>query len=277
MPTQALSAIAQFGIFYELHQLRRLQEAQFEERRLGWLDAILNQWIDEHREACGIRFAVTDRVAIELNKLTEKLTENPKMDIPQVLVMKLDRVADFLQENYRLQAQVLNLLVETSGSDSEWSLADDLDFLEVARQRLRDAIWYAGVERGKNIKRGLLGSALFLVPFAGPILGGGAIGGSATAAWMSHSSMKAYEPLLETPELARFLILKETLTLSHQYLGEFLRRQQWRVPRQLVVTEGKSNISAGFLRRDKSEVAGLETRLMTTLKALPAPTFAESS
>jgi hypothetical protein len=50
---QAISTAAQVGIWWELHDMKNLSKAQFEERRIGWLDDIANQWINEHRNISG--------------------------------------------------------------------------------------------------------------------------------------------------------------------------------------------------------------------------------
>jgi hypothetical protein len=234
-PMQALSVVAQFGMYYELHRMRRLQEAQFEERRLGWLDSILDQWIEEHRQQPGLQYQVTHRIAAEVSTLIEKLGENTLVDIPQVLLLKLDRVTDFLQENYRLQSAVLNSLVLASNSDAVWLLESDLDFFQIARTRLEEAINEAAQRRASSIGWGMMGAALFIIPVAGPFLGGGALGASGTAVWDSHKAKRAAERLLEVPELLRFLIVADTLRVPALYLKEFLSAQRWKVPRRLML------------------------------------------
>ncbi len=95
--------------------VNELMEAQFEERRHGWVDAIIHQWIEEHRDTFGIQRRVTDARAVEVAKMTEKLADTSKMDVPQVLLLKLDRLTDFMEHHYRLQASAFN---ERYGLDS---------------------------------------------------------------------------------------------------------------------------------------------------------------
>jgi hypothetical protein len=117
---QALSTIAQFGIWYEVNRMNKLGHAQFEERRLQWFDQILEQWIAERREAPGLKLDVTAALFTEGHKLLQKLSDLDDMDAPQVLLLKADRVAQYLDTLSTFWCLTLAQLVTHSGWDPKW-------------------------------------------------------------------------------------------------------------------------------------------------------------
>lgn len=237
---EALSALAQFGIYYELHKMNKLMAAQFEERRHGWLDAIIQQWIEEHRDTFGIQRRVTDALAAEVTKMTEKVAETSQMDVPQVLLLKLDRLTDFMEQHYRLQASALNALVKISSSNDSWLYDLNVDLRESSLALLR-----AEKDQSENIRRqgaakAAIGVPLFFIPFVGPFLGGGSIGWGATEAYHAHRDVGQLEKLEKFPELLRFLFVHTHLTSASNELCFFLDSQGWRRKVSLLVSESKS-------------------------------------
>lgn len=124
---QALQAAAQFGIWYELHQMQKLQKAQFHERRHAWLNDIAEQWVAEHRDAVCLKQDCTDALSSEAAKLFDVYVESDQVDIPEVLLLKVRRIGDYLDAVNRLHAISLNRAVASSRSDARWALPEEVD------------------------------------------------------------------------------------------------------------------------------------------------------
>jgi len=118
----ALSAIAQFGIFFEMRRMNKLKEAEFEERRHAWIYDITTQWIEEHRDSMGILRDITLAVSRECQKMWDQVCANDKVDVPQVVLLRLARLTEFVEWNYFFAAFASNYIVEASGSDEDWLL-----------------------------------------------------------------------------------------------------------------------------------------------------------
>jgi hypothetical protein len=119
LPFRALEAIAELGKWYEKHQMRKLQEAQFAERRHQWMRDILNQWAEEHRDRHSIRIDVTQAVADESRKLFNALVENPRADVPQTLLVYSDRMADLFDEATAFFGKTLDIVQTSSNQGSK--------------------------------------------------------------------------------------------------------------------------------------------------------------
>jgi len=116
-PGLGLSEIAEFGNYLEFRKLNSIREAEFEERRNTWLKGITDQWIQEHQTGVGIRRDVTLAVAKECEKLFEAIKKNGNVDVSQTLLLRLQRMSEFLEWNYAALAWAIEFLVEDSGSD----------------------------------------------------------------------------------------------------------------------------------------------------------------
>jgi hypothetical protein len=237
---EALSALAQFGIYYELHKMNELMEAQFEERRHGWVDAIIHQWIEEHRDTFGIQRRVTDALAVEVAKMSEKLADTSKMDVPQVLLLKLDRLTDFMEHHYRLQASAFNALVKISGSSDSWSYDLNVDLRESAMASIRAEKDQSATLRWQGATKAAIGVPLLFIPFLGTWVGGGSIGWGVTEAYTEHRKVERLKKLEEFPELLRFAVVYTYLTSASNALCSFLAMQGWHRKASLLVCERKN-------------------------------------
>lgn len=115
LPFRALEAIAELGKWYEQHQMRKLQEAQFAERRHRWMRDILNQWAEEHRDRHSIRIDVTQAVGDESHKLFNDLVENKRADVPQTLLVYSARMADLFDEATAFFGKTINVVKKSGG------------------------------------------------------------------------------------------------------------------------------------------------------------------
>lgn len=170
----ALSAIAQFGIFLQLRRANHLKEAQFEERRHGWIGDITNQWFQEHETCTGIRRDVTMAVAQECEKMWEKVCENEKVDVPQTLLLRLSRMCEFLEWNYALVSSASNRIVVASDSDDVWLFDANASPEDACHELLSEAVADARGNWWQGLLKTLGGLPLFLIPGVGPIAGGNA-------------------------------------------------------------------------------------------------------
>ena len=93
----ALQAVAQFGIFLEMRRMNKLKEAEFEERRHSWIYDITEQWIAEHRDTTVHLRDVTRAVSRECQKMWDKVCENDSVDVPQIVLLRLSRLTEFLE------------------------------------------------------------------------------------------------------------------------------------------------------------------------------------
>lgn len=172
----ALSAVAQFGIYCEIRRMNQLKEAEFEERRNGWINHIASQWIEEHKHISGIRRDVTLAVSRECQKMWENLCKNEMVDVPQTVLLQISRMTEFLEWNYFLAASASNNLVEASGSSDKWILNSSLKSKAIVDETLEEALNESKGEWWKGLLKTLGGIPLLLVPGVGPFAGGGAIG-----------------------------------------------------------------------------------------------------
>ena len=267
----AVTAVAQFGIWYELHQMNRLAAAQFEERRIQWLNGIVDQWIDEHRDKSGLEVDVTLAMAREAEKLLGKLTEDDVMDVPQALLLKVSRVSDYLDELCATWCTVQQRLVEASGSDEVW-LANSMSSRAIAEHLLYVE---EPEEEGSSVVEwavGALGVAALFVPVVGPAFGGGVLGGligGKVGAWFDPDPM---DRLREYEELYRFPIAVERVLGIVGGVEAFLERQVLDHGSHLyVVGDGAGARLLLGPDRAPSFMTRLSGHVRPQLRALPAP------
>lgn len=239
---QTLSTIAQFGIWYEVNRMNKLSHVQFEERRLQWFDQILEQWIAEHREAPGLKLDVTTALCTEGHKLLQKLSDLNDMDAPQVLLLKADRVAEYLDTLSTFWSLTLAQLVTHSSSDPKWiieptSSADIVaTLIEEAQNEHKDS--------SSNWFKGALGIATWFIPVVGPVIGGGLVGTAIGNALDRRAVLREVDRLSEFPELLRLPIAAERLVVISATVEEFLERQEIESETTLYgVSHGKTEIA----------------------------------
>ncbi|NWJ49132.1 MAG: hypothetical protein HXX08_25015 [Chloroflexi bacterium] len=99
---EAANSAVGFLQWWESRKSRLLQEAQYEERRIGWLADILEVWYQEldNGEMRRDTIHYLDR---EVSKLVEKLEQNKLTDVPSSFLLQVERTTESLmQMNMRM-------------------------------------------------------------------------------------------------------------------------------------------------------------------------------
>src|SRR5207248_5524099 len=81
-----IEAVAALGQWYEMHQFRKLSEAQHEERRIQWLMDYIELFVETTAGSAQIDAKATFYLSRETERLFEALVTNPKMDVPSSLL-----------------------------------------------------------------------------------------------------------------------------------------------------------------------------------------------
>ncbi len=266
----ALSAVAQFGIYWEARQMRRLNEAAFEERRHAWIDDISDQWIEEHKSSIGVQREITSAVSLECRKMWEKLCVNEAIDVPQSLLLKISRMNEFLETNYRLAASASNSVADASDSIRRWRLDPSIKTQDIVKEILADAIKESKGEWWKGLLKVAGGVPLLIVPGVGPFAGGGAIGyGAAEMFRCLTTSDTDYEHLEDKLPLLQFGIAAELLDRTTRVLRHLLDQQEFENPARFVISEMDSNrIEFALIPTEKP---GLFRKTKFNLKPIPYP------
>lgn len=260
----ALSAVAQFGVYVEMRRMNHLKEAEFEERRHGWLNDITSQWIEEHKHTSGIRKDVTVAVSRECQKMWEKLCSNEMIDVPQSVLLKLSRMIEFLEWNYAIAASASNSIVKASGSDDQWLLEPFLDSRAIATELVQEYTRETKDVKGEwwtGALKILVGLPLFAIPVAGPFAGGGAVGyGIAETINFLKTTHVDFEVLHDKVPLLQFGIALENLELATNQIDYLLEQQEFSKSTRFGVIEGEPRKvdfiletvgGSGFFRREK--------------------------
>lgn len=107
--TQIVQTAAMVGIWYELHKMRNLQnellslqEAAFEERKLGWLAEAMKAWVTSHQDQPGLQIDSCIALRKQLLAVMTVLRDHPRTDAPQVLVLAASRLQEGLSPRARL-------------------------------------------------------------------------------------------------------------------------------------------------------------------------------
>jgi hypothetical protein len=243
----ALSAIAQFGMYLEMRKMNRLHEAQFEERRHGWIQDIVTQWIEEHRSIHGIQRDITQAVVTECEKMWQSVCDNEKVDVPQTILLKISRLTEFIEWNYAVLASANNSLVESSSSNDGWLLNLDASSSEIADEILADSVVEVKSSWWKGALKAVGGLPLFLIPGVGPFAGGGAVG---YGIGEMISSLKASDAdmdvLRDKLPLLRLPIAVALLETANTRFSEFMSQQKVSMPTRLIAAETEPH-SVSFL------------------------------
>lgn len=246
----ALSAIAQFGIYMEMRKMNQLKQADFEERRHIWISDITQQWIEEHRGSTGVLRDITNAVANECSNMWGKLCENELIDVPQHLILRIDRMTEYLEWNYSLAAEAFNSLVESSNSNKAWLLDSAVSSEAIAIRLLKDAADQARSDWWQGLLKTVVGLPLFLIPFIGPIAGGGTVGyGIGEMIGRLNSSEADFDTLMDKLPLLKFGIAASLLESVSGQIRYLLDNQEFIHPvRYCALQDKKMNIS--FYLRD---------------------------
>ena len=270
---QALEVIGTFGIWYELHKKNVIDSAQFEERRHAWLNNMLNQWIAEHQHTPGIKVDTTEHLIKEAEKILVKLTEEEKFDIPQVLLLKCSRIAEYFDELSLMWASILNNIVVESKSDRAWIVP----FKESDAQ-VKELISELHSENAKgNSGRWLaaLGISSLLYTFISPIIGVGLIGAGIRNEFKKHSDEKKKITHIEDyPDLVKLILAGKQLLKIFRTVKDFMERQEFNTGTMLYAVP-KTDKSELYLGPDKAVPWYkfiFKKSVTPKLKMLPAPT-----
>lgn len=260
----ALSAVAQFGIYFEMRRMNHLKETEFEERRHGWINDISSQWIEEHKHTSGIRRDVTVAVSRECQKMWEKLCANEMIDVPQSVLLRLSRMTEFLEWNYAIAASASNSLVTASMSDDQWNLEPSLDSEAIATELVRLHTTGTKELKGKwwtGPLKVIGGLPMFLVPGVGPFVTGGALGSGAVDAFSFLTTTHVdFEVLADKIPLLQFGIAAERLEIASRQIDYLLEHQEFKKPMRFAALENDARkvdfllepVSAGsFFRNEK--------------------------
>jgi hypothetical protein len=237
----ALSAVAQFGIYFEMRRMNHLKEAEFEERRHGWINDIASQWIEEHKHMSGIRRDVTVAVSRECQKMWEKLCANQSTDVPQSVLLRLSRMTEFLEWNYAIAASASNSLVSASGSDDQWVLEPTLDTSKIATELVRKHAQVTKEKKGEwwsGPLKVLGGLPMFFVPVVGPYGTYAATGyGLAEIHDFMTTTHVDFEILRDKVPLLQFGIAAERLEIASRQIDYLLEQQEFKKPMRFAALE----------------------------------------
>ncbi len=107
--TQVVQTVAMVGIWYELHKMRdiqsevlSIQEAAFEERKLGWLAEAMKAWIISHQNEPGLQIDSCIALRNQLISVMNVLRAHPRTDAPQVLVLAASRLQEGISPRAKL-------------------------------------------------------------------------------------------------------------------------------------------------------------------------------
>lgn len=268
----ALSAISQFGMYLEFRKLGVLRAAEFEERRHNWLIDITDQWIEEHRDTHGILRDVTSAVEKECEKMWEQVCGNHKVDVPQTLLLRLKRMAEFLDWNYKVAAHANNLVVEATGSDEEWFLDPDFSSEYVARKLLDELADVPKRDFWGGLLKSIAGLPLFLIPIVGPVAGGGAVGmGIGDMIYKGRMSEAELQRLLDKLPLLQFCMAADIADKAVEQVEYLLTKQKFRNPMRLLAAQSGGDEVSFYLDR----AIPVKTKRMPKLKPVSFPLKSE--
>lgn len=247
---EALETAAQFAMWFELHQMRRLMEANFEERRHAWLNNIFDQWIEEHQNGDGIRRDISNAMTAEASAFVQAVAENARISIPQQILLKATRIADYLDSVYTLHAKTLQGLVSATRSASGWAIPAELDTRQ-ATHRLLTAKNDEAETRWKSHRKVALG----LIPL-GPFLALRSFLGS----WLALRQTKdATQRAADVAPLIRLEISLRSVDWASSILWTFMNIQGLQAGSMLLVSasdhQGRILVyEPGLWRRFRSRV-----------------------
>jgi len=266
-----LSAIAQFGIWMEMRKMNDLREAEFEERRNIWIADITSQWIEEHSRSRGIARDVTISVSKECEKMWVKICENPKVDVPQTVLLRLKRMTEYLEWNYAVVAAASNYIVEASDSEVEWLLDPDVKSESIALDFLREAEEAAEEERGdwwQGLLKSAAGLPMLLIPGVGLIAGASAVVyGVGEMIERASTSDTDFEFLYDKLPLIQFGIAASMFENAIEQINYLLDKQEFNEPMRMLAAQSRTNEIYFLLDRVDSAKASRLPRL----KSIPFP------
>ena len=267
---QALEAVASFGMWYEMHKMQRVMTAQFHERRHAWLNDAADQWISEHSELREIRRDSTEALAREAEKFFGVYLDDDKVDLPEVLRLKLKRIADFLDNLQTVHAHSLNEIVAITDSSEKWALPAGVDTAEAVLEPFRERLASA---EGQWDKTKHAGWGMLAVPI--PIVGGviaGVSGGTFASAWSDRRDARKYlDRASAVPELLRIRASMELLA-DTVLIRDYLMTMQ-DLPSGSYLAIQADATTGKLLLRAPSGKSGSRTRAVrkSALRQVPFP------
>jgi hypothetical protein len=96
--TRAVEAVASLGQWYEMHQFRKLSEAQHEERRNQWLAEYIQLFVEHLARNSELDAKVSYYLSRETERLFNALFDNQKADVPGTLMYTCSVVQRYLAD-----------------------------------------------------------------------------------------------------------------------------------------------------------------------------------
>ncbi len=110
--TDVINAVARLGQWYEMHQMRLLEEAQFEERRINWLVSCVNLVLNDMHANSRLNAKAAFYLSREAEGLYEVCEKNSKVGIPGTVLFMCHEIRQSLAEfniaSYSYLSDVLN-------------------------------------------------------------------------------------------------------------------------------------------------------------------------
>ena len=110
-----IQAIAQLGIWYEMRQMRLLEEAKFEERRLIWLVNCASLVLNDMHANGRLDSKETFYLSREAQHLFEAVEKNNKVDFPGTILYMCHRIHQNLAEFNAASYEVLSSTLRDRG------------------------------------------------------------------------------------------------------------------------------------------------------------------
>ena len=95
---RVVEAVAALGQWYEMHQFRKLSEAQHEERRIQWLADYIQLFVEHMARNTELDAKASYYLSREAERLFDALLGNPKIDVPSVLMYSCSVIQRHLAE-----------------------------------------------------------------------------------------------------------------------------------------------------------------------------------
>jgi hypothetical protein len=170
------------------------------------------------------------------------------MDFPQVLLLKINRIAEYFDEVTSIYSDIFAQVVVASESDRKW--IRNVLRSEVIVDSLIQEAKAANEDFLDNILTGLFGVAVCFIPVVGPTIGGAMLGYGIGSEIDRRNSLKRINKFAEFPQLLRMPIAVEQFLITSTLVEEFFRRQKEQFANQelkmrlhlYAVSEGKEKV-----------------------------------
>jgi hypothetical protein len=106
-----VNAMARILEWWELRQMRLLEQADFEERRrIPWMYDMMHRWVLIHKGGTGVNLRASKFVAREADALMGALANEKKMAVPHAMLYDLEQMRDALRRLRALMGTQFKML-----------------------------------------------------------------------------------------------------------------------------------------------------------------------